>query len=76
MNYRRLGASGLAVSEIALGSWLTYGNTVGQGTTDRIVKRERSSSASTSTTPPTSTRAATTRGRWGGRSRRCAARAW
>jgi aryl-alcohol dehydrogenase-like predicted oxidoreductase len=25
MEYRRIGASGLAVSEIALGSWLTYG---------------------------------------------------
>jgi voltage-dependent potassium channel beta subunit len=28
MNYRHLGASGLRVSEIALGSWLTYGGTV------------------------------------------------
>jgi aryl-alcohol dehydrogenase-like predicted oxidoreductase len=28
MNYRRLGATGLRVSEIALGSWLTYGGTV------------------------------------------------
>ncbi|HEV8167277.1 MAG TPA: aldo/keto reductase, partial [Actinomycetota bacterium] len=25
MEYRRLGASGVRVSEIALGSWLTYG---------------------------------------------------
>ena len=28
MHYRRLGASGLRVSEISLGSWLTYGGTV------------------------------------------------
>ncbi|CAI6074832.1 aldo/keto reductase family protein [Cohnella sp. JJ-181] len=28
MNYRRLGASGLKVSEISLGSWLTYGGYV------------------------------------------------
>jgi aryl-alcohol dehydrogenase-like predicted oxidoreductase len=28
MNYRHLGSSGLRVSEIALGSWLTYGGTV------------------------------------------------
>ena len=28
MRYRHLGASGLRVSEIALGSWLTYGGTV------------------------------------------------
>lgn len=27
MNYRRLGRSGIKVSEISLGSWLTYGNT-------------------------------------------------
>ena len=28
MNYRHLGASGLRVSEVSLGSWLTYGGTV------------------------------------------------
>jgi aryl-alcohol dehydrogenase-like predicted oxidoreductase len=28
MEYRRLGASGLKISEISLGSWLTYGTTV------------------------------------------------
>ena len=28
MNYRQLGSSALQVSEIALGSWLTYGNSV------------------------------------------------
>jgi voltage-dependent potassium channel beta subunit len=35
MNYRRLGRSGLQVSELSLGSWVTYGNQV-----DRNVARE------------------------------------
>lgn len=30
MEYRRLGASGLRVSEIGLGSWVTYGGAVGE----------------------------------------------
>jgi voltage-dependent potassium channel beta subunit len=30
MNYRRLGKSGLLVSELSLGSWVTYGNQVGE----------------------------------------------
>src|SRR4051812_43714488 len=30
MNYRRLGRSGLKVSELSLGSWVTYGNQVDQ----------------------------------------------
>jgi voltage-dependent potassium channel beta subunit len=29
MNYRRLGRSGLKVSELSLGSWVTYGNQLG-----------------------------------------------
>jgi aryl-alcohol dehydrogenase-like predicted oxidoreductase len=29
MNYRKLGHSGLYISDISLGSWLTYGNAVG-----------------------------------------------
>jgi voltage-dependent potassium channel beta subunit len=29
MNYRRLGTSGLKVSELSLGSWVTYGNQLG-----------------------------------------------
>ena len=28
MQYRRMGSTGLLVSEISLGSWLTYGNAV------------------------------------------------
>ncbi|HEY1610235.1 MAG TPA: aldo/keto reductase [Paraburkholderia sp.] len=35
MNYRRLGRSGLQVSELSIGSWVTYGNQV-----DRKVARE------------------------------------
>ncbi|MEP6657211.1 MAG: aldo/keto reductase [Betaproteobacteria bacterium] len=30
MNYRRLGASGLKISELSLGSWVTYGNQMGE----------------------------------------------
>jgi voltage-dependent potassium channel beta subunit len=38
MNYRRLGASGLSVSEIALGSWLTLGGSVEAAMSERIVR--------------------------------------
>lgn len=31
MNYRRLGRSGLQVSELSIGSWVTYGNQVDHG---------------------------------------------
>ena len=30
MNYRRLGGSGLKISELSLGSWITYGNQMGE----------------------------------------------
>ena len=39
MQYVNLGRSGLKISRVSLGSWLTYGNSVGQDTTDRIVRR-------------------------------------
>jgi aryl-alcohol dehydrogenase-like predicted oxidoreductase len=39
MNYRNLGASGLKVSELSLGSWTTYGGSVGVEETTRIVHR-------------------------------------
>jgi len=39
MNYRRLGSTGLKVSEIALGSWTTYGGSVDQDAATRIVHR-------------------------------------
>ena len=32
MNYRRLGRSGLEVSELSFGSWVTYGNQLGEST--------------------------------------------
>src|SRR5687768_11445870 len=41
MQYRRLGHSGLKVSTVSLGSWLTYGNTIDQAATDRIVAAAR-----------------------------------
>ena len=34
MRYRRLGSAGIQVSEISLGSWRTFGNTVDQETTE------------------------------------------
>lgn len=39
MNYRRLGRSGLRVSEVSLGSWLTLGSSVDVATTKRLVRR-------------------------------------
>jgi aryl-alcohol dehydrogenase-like predicted oxidoreductase len=39
MKYRRLGASGLAVSEVALGSWLTFGQGVDAAESERVVRR-------------------------------------
>jgi len=33
MNYRRLGSSGLKVSELSLGAWVTYGGQVGEDVT-------------------------------------------
>ena len=39
MQYRRLGSSGLLVSEISLGSWLTYGNGVDDETSIRTMDR-------------------------------------
>src|SRR5207244_3994438 len=39
VNYRRLGSTGLKVSEIALGSWTTYGGSVDQDSATRIVHR-------------------------------------
>jgi aryl-alcohol dehydrogenase-like predicted oxidoreductase len=38
MQYRRLGDSGLKVSTFGLGSWLTIGNAVDDGETERIVQ--------------------------------------
>lgn len=38
MKYRHLGKSGLRVSEIALGSWLTYGKSVGDDTAERCIR--------------------------------------
>ncbi|MCA3014220.1 MAG: aldo/keto reductase [Myxococcaceae bacterium] len=34
MNYRRLGRAGLKVSELSLGSWVTFGGQVGDGATE------------------------------------------
>ena len=39
MRYRRLGRSGLQVSEVSLGSWLTFGSSVDRKATREIVHR-------------------------------------
>ncbi|MEC0231610.1 aldo/keto reductase family protein [Paenibacillus alba] len=39
MKYRRLGRTGLKVSEISLGSWLTYGNSVAEETVAKMTQR-------------------------------------
>jgi aryl-alcohol dehydrogenase-like predicted oxidoreductase len=39
MRYRRLGAAGIKVSEIALGSWLTYGGHVADQAAERCIHR-------------------------------------
>lgn len=40
MQYRSLGNTGLKVSVISLGSWLTYGGHVGNGTGQKFVSDE------------------------------------
>jgi voltage-dependent potassium channel beta subunit len=37
MNYRRLGKSGLQVSELSLGSWLTFGKQIGNDISERLM---------------------------------------
>ncbi|MDQ0338637.1 voltage-dependent potassium channel beta subunit [Caldalkalibacillus uzonensis] len=39
MNYRRLGRSGLKVSEISLGSWLTFGKSVDKETAVKTIQK-------------------------------------
>ena len=39
MNYNKLGKSGLKVSEIALGSWLTYGKSVDENTSFKCIEK-------------------------------------
>ncbi|OXM85407.1 aldo/keto reductase family protein [Paenibacillus rigui] len=39
MKYRRLGRSGLKVSEISLGSWLTYGGAIDKGQSEAIIDK-------------------------------------
>ncbi|HKZ45017.1 MAG TPA: aldo/keto reductase [Anaerolineales bacterium] len=38
MHYRRLGRSGLKVSEISLGSWITFGSQVGTETSKKLIQ--------------------------------------
>jgi voltage-dependent potassium channel beta subunit len=38
MEYRRLGKSGLKVSELSFGSWITFGNQIGENTSEELMK--------------------------------------
>ncbi len=38
MNYRRLGKSGLQVSELSLGSWITFGNQIGDEISEQLMR--------------------------------------
>lgn len=38
MRYRRLGTSGLQVSELSLGSWLTFGKLITDDTAEALMK--------------------------------------
>ncbi|HAD98341.1 MAG TPA: aldo/keto reductase [Cryomorphaceae bacterium] len=38
MKYRNLGKSGLKVSELSFGSWITFGNQIDQGTSKELMK--------------------------------------
>lgn len=38
MEYRRLGKSGLKVSELSFGSWITFENQIGDNTSDQLMK--------------------------------------
>ncbi|SET17719.1 voltage-dependent potassium channel beta subunit, animal [Salinibacillus kushneri] len=39
MEYRKLGRTGLKVSEISLGSWLTYGNSIEKDTATKVIDK-------------------------------------
>lgn len=38
MNYRRLGKSGLKVSELSFGSWITFGNQIEDGVSEKLMR--------------------------------------
>ncbi|NNE54492.1 MAG: aldo/keto reductase, partial [Flavobacteriales bacterium] len=37
MEYRRLGKSGLQLSELSFGSWITFGNQINRSTSERLM---------------------------------------
>lgn len=40
MKYRKLGKTGLKVSEISFGSWMTYGHSVGEDIGAKLIDRD------------------------------------
>ena len=51
MNYRRLGRSGLKVSELSFGSWVTYGNQLGGDLARECMSAAYDAGVNFSTTP-------------------------
>ena len=51
MNYRRLGRSGLQVSELSLGSWVTYHNQVDEGAAREMMAAALDAGVTSSTMP-------------------------
>lgn len=37
MEYRRLGKTGLPISELSFGSWITFGNQIENNTSERLM---------------------------------------
>jgi aryl-alcohol dehydrogenase-like predicted oxidoreductase len=37
MEYRRLGKTGLPISELSFGSWITFGNQINDGVSERLM---------------------------------------
>ena len=73
MEHRKLGYSGLYISEITYGNWLTHGSQVEKDAATQCVSR-RSTWASPPSTPPTSTPTPRRRRCWARRSRASGAR--
>ncbi len=69
MNYRRLGRSGLQVSELSIGSWVTYGNQVDHRAARESLRGRARRGRQLFPTTPRSTPAANPKRSWVRRSR-------
>ena len=64
MQYRRLGRSGLQLSELSLGSWVTYHNQVDTKAAKEMLATDKDAGALTSLTTPKPTRKAKAKWSW------------